>query len=132
MGEEMRRIEAINVSASATILEQVALGFGYQAVFGSASSQIHLNMSGLFEPGVNERSFLMRAENLLLLAICIVLRATEIYESTGGTTGQAVLDLRSEISNAFPNSYAMSVLGASEVGDIVHVFDAPDIFALWF
>lgn len=38
------------------------------------------------------------------------------------------LPLRAEFNDAFPNSYASSVLGAAEVGDIVSVFAVPDNF----
>ncbi len=123
------RAKFLNVLPDSTILEQVALGFGYQAVFGSASSQIHLNMSGFFEPTTNERMFLAKIENLLLLAICIVLRAIEIFILTGGKLDSAAQKLQSEFSGAFPNSYAMSVLGAAEKGDIISVFATPDNFS---
>jgi len=123
------RAKFLNVLPDATMLEQVALGFGYQAVFGSASSQIHLNMSGLFEPTTNERMFLAKVENLLLLAICIVLRAIEIFILTDGKPESAAQKLQNEFSSTFPNSYAMSVLGAAEKGDIINVFATPDNFS---
>jgi hypothetical protein len=97
-------------------------------VFGAASSQIHFNMSGLFEPATDDRNFVNRIENLLLLTVCIVLRTIQIFEQSGNTIATACGALRTDFDEVFPNSYASSVLGAAEIGDIVNVFAVPDNF----
>ncbi|HEY9758290.1 MAG TPA: hypothetical protein V6C97_24200 [Oculatellaceae cyanobacterium] len=111
-----------------SMLEKVALGFGYQSVFGSSSSQIHLNMSGYFEPTTSESAFLHRVDNLMLLCVCTALRVCEIFERSGGTTGAAMTALRSEFVGIFPDRLASAILGAAEIGDLVNVFAMPDIF----
>jgi len=112
-------------------LEKTALGFGYHQVFGAASSLIHLNMCGMYEPAINERAFLERVDNLLLLTICTILRAVQIVEIAFYEPVAANSDaqaLRNEFRGTFPDNYPTAAIGAAEVDDIVAVFEAPDIF----
>lgn len=117
-----------NLFARCNAFEKAALGFGYQHVFGAASSQIHLNMSGLYSPNATDTEFFRRIDNLLLLAISVVLRAITIFELQIVTIPLSSIELRREFSGAFPNTYASAVIGSASIGDIVSVFQSPNIF----
>lgn len=117
-----------NILKDCLAIERAAIGFGYQQIFGAASSQIHLNMAGLYDPTVNPREFFKRVDNLMLLIIGTVLRAIRIAVASGGQLDPACQALRDEFNGAFPNSYAGAAIGCADVDDIVSVFAAPDIF----
>jgi len=116
--------------ADANDLEKTALGFGYQQVFGAASSQVHMNMCGFYDPGVTEHHIIGRADSVLLLTVCTILRAIQIAEQSHGNVAgdSAAASLQREFRGAFPNQYASAAIGNGEEGDIVSVFEAPDIF----
>lgn len=117
-----------NVMPTATPLEKAALGFGYQQIFGAASSQIHLNMSVFYETRVKEREFLKRVDNLMLLVISNALRLVMIAETAHGVLAQNSQTLRNEFSGQFPDTYVEAALGVADQHDIVGVFEAPDFF----
>lgn len=117
-----------NVMPTATPLEKVALGFGYQQIFGAASSQIHLNMSVFYEPKVKEREFLKRIDNLMLLVVSNVLRLILIAETAHSVLSTKSQELRTEFSGHFPDAYIEAALGVADQGDIVGVFEPPHFF----
>lgn len=123
---ERQRFE--NLMDECTPLERTAIGFGYQQIFGAASNQVHLNMTATYDPEASEREFLKRVDNLLLLAISIVIRAVKIGELGHGQLANECRALKNEFTGALPSSYEGAVIGAADVGDIVSVFSSPDIF----
>ena len=116
--------------ANCSDIEKTALGFGYQQVFGAASSQVHMNLCGFYDPRVTEYHTIGRVDSLLLLAVCTVLRSIQIFEQAHGQIADesAAAELQREFHEAFPNQYASAAIGNGEHGDIVSVFEAPDIF----
>lgn len=122
------RAQFENVMPTAMPLEKAALGFGYQQIFGAASSQIHLNMSVFYETRVKERDFLKRVDNLMLLMISNVLRLVLIAETAHRVLAPNAQTLRSEFSGKFPDTYIEAALGVADQNDIVGVFEAPDFF----
>ncbi len=118
-----------NVMQIATPLEKTALGFGYQQIFGAASSQMHLNMCIFYDPKVKGREFLKRVDNLALLVVSTVLRLVRIVElANNGALAPSSAALKTEFNGAIPNSYVAAALGVADQNDIVVVFEPPDFF----
>lgn len=115
-----------------TDFEKTALGFGYRQIFGSASNQIHINMSNLYEPLVDELSFVERIDNLVLLCISLILKVVQIAELIDATQTQEETEcaqLRKEYTlGDFPHSYLQHAVGAADVGDVVSIFAKPKNF----
>lgn len=127
IGNEKANFEKAAPRASA--LELAAIGFGYQQVFGAASSEIHLNLSRLYEPGPDRVDFPARIDNLCLLIVSIALRLTMLHEQIAGGVVTAEMDgLRQEFSEAFPNSYAAAAIGRLDPDDIAVIFAFPEKF----
>lgn len=122
------RAQFENIIPITTPLEKTALGFGYQQVFGAASSQVHLNMCVFYDPVAKPRELLIRVDNLMLLLVTTVLRLVRIGELAHQVVGLNSQSLRNEFSGASPTTYLAAVSGAGVVGDIVGVFERPDFF----
>lgn len=108
-------------------LERVALGFGYQSVFGATSSQIHMNLSGRHRNEISQQSFLKAVDNALLLSICCVLRAVQFLEHFDpAKVGEHSKVLRSEYAEDVPESFIAAYCGTAAENDLVGVSEGPD------
>lgn len=101
------------------VMEREALGISYGEVFGASSRLIHYEAISKLDHGKLVLAIQDGLDRAVLLALCLLFRILESWESSGQVKPRELVALENLVNSFVPGSLANATAGAAKQNDVV-------------